>query len=846
MSFGADTPAMKQYLRIKQDYADALLFYRMGDFYELFFEDAKKAAQLLDIALTSRSKSQGKPIPMAGVPYHAADSYIAKLIKMGESVALCEQIGDPAVTKKTLERKVMRVITPGTALEEGLVDEMRDNLVGALCFGEKDYGMAWLNLSSGDFFVEVLSSLTSVQNELARLRINELLISDKEKNWAANLKTVRPYKAEHFDQEKASPLLRNFFGQRLPMEFNDSQHSIALCAAGALLSYVQRTQFKALRHIQTVRFSDQSDLIVIDRESRHHLAIDGEDKDETHLFALLNTSSTSMGARFLRKQLHSPLKNIDVLNRRLDAIEELRRKKSYQPIGLLLRQVGDLERALVRIYLHTARPRDFVRLRQALRTVDSLKEQMKYRSALLQRIEHNLNPHRELCELLIKALVEQPPAIIRDGGVIADGYDKELDELRSINKNNSDFLLNLEAQEKKRTGLSTLKIGYNQVFGFYIEISRTQAVSAPADYIRRQTLKNTERFTTPELKEHENKVLSSKSRALAREKMLYEEIFDKVNEEIVSLNSLCRSLIQLDFLVTLAERSVSLAWRRPELTVAHCIDIEEGRHPLVEEFADHPFVANDIVLDNEQRMLIITGPNMGGKSTYMRQIALIVLLSYIGSFVPAKKASIGRIDRIFTRIGAADDLTSGRSTFMMEMTETAQILHNATEDSLVIMDEIGRGTSTYDGMSLAWAVAHHLVTKIKSYTLFATHYFELTALAREAAGAVNVHLVAREHDKEIAFLYLIKAGPTNRSYGLQVARLAGVPHSVVEHAQEILTDMQADTMNKPMISSASSEQEKQQDLFQQNGVQKKLAALDLDNLTPKEALEELYSLKDLA
>ena len=841
VAFPQNTPMIKQYLQIKQDYRDMLLFYRMGDFYEMFFEDAKKAARLLDITLTARGQSSGKPIPMAGVPYHAADGYIARLLNMGESVAICEQVGDPLLSKGTVERKVMRVITPGTALEEGVVDENRDNLAGALCFGSHNHGMAWISLSSGKFFTTMVSSLDSIRNELARLRINELLISDEEKDWVGSLQKVRPYAAASFAPEQAFSLLRNFFGDNLPAEIDDPQHLNSFCAAGALLAYIQKTQLRTLHHLSRIQISNQQELILIDRESRRHLAIDGDEGDESHLFAMLNRCCTSMGARFLRQQLHSPRKNMDLLNRRLDAVKELRANKSYEPLRLLLKEVGDLERALVRISLHTARPRDFIRLRHALGIALKLQPAMTFQATSLKRIAQDMNPHTDLHEFLITAFVEQPPAYIRDGGVIAAGYDEELDKLRNLSKNDGNYLLDIEKREKKRTGLSTLKIGFNQVTGFYIETSRTQALSAPADYVRRQTLKNTERFTTPELKEHENKVLSSKSLALAREKMLYEEFFDKINQEIRSLTALCRALIRLDFLATLAERSVSLNWQCPELTLSHSIAIEGGRHPLVESFSDRPFVANDLLLDKEQRMLIITGPNMGGKSTYMRQTALIVLLAYIGSFVPARKAKIGRIDKIFTRIGAADDIAAGRSTFMTEMTETAEILRHATEDSLVIMDEIGRGTSTYDGISLAWAVAHHLATKTKSYTLFATHYFELTSLEKEIPGIVNVHLVAKEYEKEISFLYMIKRGPTNRSYGLQVAQLAGVPQSVIKHAQEILADIQRD--RTASISAASAQLDKQQDFFHQDKIRKRITALDVDSLTPKQALDILYELK---
>lgn len=841
MSLASDTPMISQYLRIKKNYSDSFLFYRMGDFYELFFDDAKKAAKLLDISLTSRGKSRGQPIPMAGVPYHAADSYIAKLIKMGQSVAICEQIGDPSLSKGAVERKVVRVITPGTALEEGLVDDVKENLVGAICFQSEKIGIAWINLGSGDFFMEIVETLASLQSELARLQISELLVSDKENDWLANLANVRTYHANHFNEGQALPLLKRFFDTKLLPQLNDADYLVGFCAAGALLSYVQGTQLRSLEHIQKINIINEQTLIIIDPSSRRHLAIDGEDNEQNHLFALLNACSTPMGARFLRRQLHAPIRDLDVANRRLDAIEELCRQRDYEWISQYLRPIGDFERALGRIFLHNARPRDFSRLAEGLQAIHQLKKKMDFKSHNLTKIAKRLDPHRPLLQLLKDALAEQLPATIRDGGVIAKGYDKELDELRDIGKTNNEYLLSMESRERKRTGLSTLKIGFSRTFGFYIETSRLQSASVPSDYVRRQTLKNVERFITPELKKHEDQVLSSESRALAREKQLYENLFIKVSNHQASLNVVCRSLVQLDFLATLAERATTLNWRRPQLNVSNCIEIEQGRHPLVEQFSDHPFVANDILLDSNQRTFIITGPNMGGKSTYMRQTALILLLGYIGSFVPAKKANIGRVDRIFTRIGAADDLAAGQSTFMMEMTETASILNNATADSLVIMDEIGRGTSTYDGMSLAWAVAYYLATQIKSYTLFATHYFELTRLANKVVGVVNVHLAAKEYDGEVIFLYVIKTGPTNRSYGLQVARLAGISGHVIDHAQEILSTMQhhsAFSVTSPQISE-------QEELFKQDKVKDRLEQLNLDELTPKEALAELYHLKDM-
>ncbi len=851
---------MKQYLGIKKNYPDTLLFYRMGDFYELFFDDAKKASRLLDITLTARGTSQGNPIPMAGVPFHAADSYIKKLISQGESVVICEQTGEIMVdsggkvdaakgttkgsTKGTMERKVVRIITPGTATEEDLIDESRDNLVGALCLQDSKYGLAWINLGSGNFHTQTLDKLDNLNNELARLQINELLLQAKQPGLVGDIRNTRFYDSAYFSKAAASELLEEEFGKECLQDISQS----ALCAAGALLSFIKETQLNPLRHLNPPKSSVENEAIIIDPQSRRNLGIDTNGASGMDLFGILNKCSTPMGARFLRNQLHRPLRNIDILEARHEAVEEIITLRCHDTLRSEIKKAGDMERALGRISLRNARPRDFLRIRMGLDVVGILHNNLGLSSALAQRINDEMQPLEELNNLLRRALVETLPATIRNGGVIADGYDEELDELRQLQKNSGEYLLQLEQREKQNSGISTLKVGYNRAFGYYIEISRAQSANAPEHFIRRQTLKNAERFITPELKEYEDKALSSHSRALAREKQLYDNLFTEVDKHLPVLQKNCLSLIRLDFLTTLAERALALNWQKPELNVSHCINIEEGRHPLVEYYSAEPFIANNLLLDSKQRLLIITGPNMGGKSTYMRQSALIVLLAYIGSFVPATKAEIGRVDKIFTRIGSGDDLAAGSSTFMTEMTETAHILNNATEDSLILMDEIGRGTSTYDGMSLAWACAHYICNNLRSYALFATHYFEITELAKELEGAKNVHLAAREHDNDVIFLYQIRTGPTNRSYGLQVAKLAGVPGKVTDYANELLNQLQSSKGEDAYIHTNLSAQptvSEQKDMFVEDELRTRLTKLEPDELSPRDALAELYRLKEL-
>ncbi len=853
MTVAAPTPMMQQYLGIKSNYPDTLLFYRMGDFYELFFDDAKKASELLDITLTARGTSQGQPIPMAGVPYHAADAYIKKLINKGESLVICEQTGQTTGqgTGATMERKVTRIITPGTAIEEELVEEKSDNLVASLCVKDEHYGIAWINLASGDFQAETIKDIQDVNNEFARLRVNELLLQDEQPGLLSGLPNTKLYPAKHFDKKIASDLLTEEFDAKFIQDMPEA----SICAAGALLAFMRETQLNPLRHLNPPKSHNTEEVIIIDPQSRINLAIDSGGTSDMDLFNLMGKTATPMGARFLRQQLHRPIRNIDILQRRFDAIEELIATDAYKELWKSIKPSGDMERSLARISLRNARPRDFQRIDLTLAVVTSLRDNSilnsgdsSLKSELVNSIYKDLKSLPELQDILHRALEETLPATIRNGGVIADGYDKELDELRQMQKNRGDYLIQLEDKERKASGINTLKIGYNRASGYYIEVSRAQAENVPGHFIRRQTLKNAERFITPELREYEDKALSATANALAREKYLYEELFTLCDKFLQELKKNCSALMRLDFLVNLAERAVTLNWHKPELSLSHVIEIEEGRHPLVEHHLSEPFIANNLLLDEQQRLLIITGPNMGGKSTYMRQTALIVLLAHIGSFVPATKAKIGRIDRIFTRIGSGDDLASGQSTFMVEMTETANILSNASNDSLILMDEIGRGTGTYDGMSLAWACANYICSKVKAYALFATHYFEITELAKNLEGAGNVHLVAREHNNDIVFLYQIKMGPTNQSYGLQVAKLAGVPQEVVNHANEIMDELQNNNSTGPMAPKELPGQphsKQQKDMFAEDKLRNKLKEIQLDDLTPREGLIELYKLKDL-
>jgi len=843
------TPMMQQFLKIKAEHPGELLFYRMGDFYEMFYSDAEKAAKLLGITLTARGKSSGSPIPMCGIPYHAADRYLAKLVEQGISVAICEQIGDPATSKGPVERKVVKLITPGTLSDEALMEEGQDRLLSALYFDGDKYGLASLDLSAGRFTVLEVDSEDALLTEMERINPAELLISESSSSlWSQTISTragIRKRPDWDFDQDTALRLLKQQLQTDSLDGFGCQNLNAAIRAAGCLLNYAKETQFSELPHCQSLRVEQNEDSLILDSISRRNLEIDSNlnGGKENTLSAVFDHCSTAMGSRLLKRWLHRPVRDIQQVQLRQQAVSSLINNYQYENIQTLLEQIGDLERIVARIGLRSARPRDLVKLRDALALLPDLQLILKdIESPQLDTLALGIGEHPELHNTLISAVKENPPVVIREGGVIATGYDAELDELRSLSSTAGDFLTKLEQDEKTRTGISTLKVGYNRVHGYYIEISRLQSEQAPADYIRRQTLKNAERFITPQLKEFEDKVLSAKSKSLAREKQLYAALLDTLAQQLQTLQENAYSLAELDVLTNFSERAKTLNLSCPELSSQPGIQIKQGRHPVVEQVMDGAFVANDLSLTSDENMLIITGPNMGGKSTYMRQTAIIVLLAYTGCFVPAEQAIIGPVDRIFTRIGSSDDLAGGRSTFMVEMTETANILNNATASSLVLMDEIGRGTSTFDGLSLAWACAVNIASDIKAPTLFATHYFELTGLAEQFPAVKNVHLNATEHDNGIVFLHSVEDGPANQSYGLQVAQLAGIPKSVVQQAKSKLKQLESEEYKHQPPSSTQS------DLFsvtEPHPVINKLLEIDPDDMTPKQAQDFLYQLNKL-
>ena len=842
------TPMMQQYLRIKADHPDTLLFYRMGDFYELFFDDARKAARLLDITLTARGQSAGKPIPMCGVPHHAAENYLSRLIRLGESVAICEQTSDPATSKGPVDREVLRIVTPGTVTDEAMLDERRDNLLVSVCNQHPHTGIATLDISSGRFSLMQVDGSERLRAELERLRPAELLYCEDDELFESGGLGVSVNIALHrqppwwFELDSARRILNEQFGTRDLGGFGCEHMHSALMAAGCLMQYVRDTQRAALPHITGIRVENSEDAVLLDAASRRNLEIEfnlSGGTDNT-LASVIDRTRTAMGSRCLRRWLHSPLRDIGTLRLRHECIGELVGTGLHADIREQLQAIGDIERIMSRVALKSARPRDLDTLRLSLQTLPAIQAVLAQCEApLLQSLARNIAEFPDVVALLGSAVVENPPVVIRDGGVIAPGYSSELDGLRALGKNADDFLAQLEIRERERSGIRTLKVGYNRVHGYYIEISRLHSENIPADYVRRQTMKSTERFITAELKDYEDRVLSARERALALEKSLYDELLDSLQQSLQALQDCARGLSELDCLANLAERAERLDYCCPELSESPGIHIREGRHAVVEKVRNEPFIPNDTVLGDSRRMNIITGPNMGGKSTYMRQTALIVLLACIGSYVPAKSAVIGPVDRIFTRIGAADDLASGRSTFMVEMTEAANILNNASANSLVLMDEIGRGTSTFDGLSLAWACAHHLATRNRAYTLFATHYFELTALPDELPGIANVHIDAVEHGERIVFLHSVKPGPANQSYGLQVAQLAGVPPAVIELARSKLVELEQHSIEQHDDSG-------QLEMFasRPHPVVDRLRELAVDDLTPRQALDMLYQLKN--
>jgi len=844
-----NTPMMQQYLRIKAEHPDTLLFYRMGDFYELFFDDAKKASRLLDITLTKRGQSAGEPIPMCGIPYHAVDNYLGKLVKAGESIAICEQIGDPATSKGPVERQVARVVTPGTLTEESLLQDRRENLLCCIFHQKHSWGIASLEISSGRFVVSQVDSDELLGSEIARLGPAEIIACEDQalaldSIYQQRTHTMPPW---HFELETSTRLLCEQYQTRDLAGFGLGDLPLAICAAGCLLQYLKDTIRVALPHIQPIATEHISDVLRIDSNSRQNLelvqTISRQSSDHS-LLGILNHCTTAMGHRELRRWLQKPLRDQAQVRQRHHAVATLLDNRQFETIAEAMRPIGDIERILARIALLSARPRDLSTLQSTLQLMPQLQALVSLLdSPLLQFLCEQIGTHPQTVDLLDSAIIDEPPLLIRDGGVIKPGYDAELDELRALSANADQFLTDLEVQEQRNTGINSLKVAYNRVHGFYIEVSKNASHAVPVEYVRRQTLKAVERYITPELKAFEDKVLSARERSLTREKYLYETLLTQLSSQLAPLQQCATGLAQLDVLLSFANCADAYNWSPPTLVESATLEISAGKHPVVEQVMQQAFIANDTKLDTKRRMLLITGPNMGGKSTYMRQTALIVILSCMGSYVPAETARIGPIDQIFTRIGASDDLSGGRSTFMVEMTEAANILNNATSNSLVLMDEIGRGTSTFDGLALAWACADHLAKKSGAFTLFATHYFELTQLPEQYDNIENVHLDAVEHGDEIIFMHRVKAGPANQSYGLQVAKLAGIPNSAIQLARRKLKLLEQQAENAGPQIDLFSEPEATESL--PHPAIKQLATLDVDDLTPKQALDTLYVLKHL-
>ena len=853
MSLEQHTPLMRQFFSAKAEHPDVLMFFRMGDFYELFFDDARKAARLLDITLTQRGNSAGQPIPMAGVPAHAYEGYLARLVALGESVAICEQIGDPAASKGLVERKVVRIVTPGTVTDEALLDERRDTLLLAISRGKQGYGLAWADLASGRLRANEVEDDDALEAELARLQPAEVLLADED-GWPQAVLEARGLRRRPpwlFDADSGRRQLLQFFGLHDLTAFGIDGKPRAIAAAAALLGYIEETQKQRLPHLRAIALEASDEAIAMNAATRRHLELDSRVDGDVRatLLGVLDSTVSPMGGRLLRRWLNRPLRDRRVVGERHHAVSTLIDARAGDLLREAFRSLGDLERILSRVALRSARPRDLSTLRDGLSLLPSVQQILSaLDSPRLQSLHAALGEHAATAHILRSAIVPQPPLLARDGGVILDGYDFELDELRTLSTNADQFLIDLEAREREATGIATLKVGYNRVHGYFIEISKGQSVKAPVHYTRRQTLTGAERYITEELKAFEDKVLSARERSLSREKLLYEGVLDLLNEVIEPLRDCAAALSELDVLAGFAERAQALDWNMPVLCDEPGIRIERGRHPVVEALRDAPFEPNDLVFDNDTRMYVITGPNMGGKSTFMRQNALIVLLACIGSFVPAAKATIGPIDRILTRIGAGDDLARGQSTVMVEMSETAYILHHATDQSLVLMDEIGRGTSTYDGLALADAVARQLAATNRSYTLFATHYFELTALAEPGSGIANLHLDAVEHCDALVFMHAVRPGPANRSFGLQVAALAGLPKAALQQARARLAELESQNRDAPSLpmSAPALDSPQQFGLFSpRSAALDALATIDPDDLTPKQALEALYRLKSL-
>ena len=884
MANSTHTPMMQQYLGIKAKHPDSMLFYRMGDFYELFYDDARQAAQILDITLTARGKSGGEPIPMAGIPYHAADNYLGRLVKQGLSVAICEQTG--AVTNKgPVTREVVRVITPGTLTEETLLAAKDVALLVCVSEAKDGFGIAALDVAAGDLAVMQVDDISSLHAEMSRLNPAELLLSEDSRLNSELADYIRRPRAPWlFDLSACRQLLEEHFNVKNLEAFGCEDKPNAITAAAVALGYARETQLKSLKQISNLRVENAADTIVLDPGTRRHLELveNARQQSEHTLVGVIDRTANPMGGRKLRAWLQQPLRNRQAITQRQNRVEALMQNGICDSVKEVLASIHDLERILTRVLLGSVQPRELEKLRTSLEQLPLLNEHLSSANdspnsaTALTDMLAILSQSFNAVPLLKSAITENPPVVLRDGGVIADGYDAELDELKGLSNNASDFLVKLEQREKESTGIASLKVGYNRVHGFYIETSRQ--TTPPAHYIRRQTLKSTERYITPELKEHEDKVLSSREKSLARERVLYAQVLEALQPELQALKDVAAQLAELDVLNSFARIASENNWCRPELNDDPGLSIEGGRHPVIEALIDEPFVANPTHLDAQRRMLLITGPNMGGKSTFMRQTALIALLAHTGSHVPASAATIGPIDRIFTRIGASDDLARGQSTFMVEMTEAAHILRNATENSLVLMDEVGRGTSTYDGLSLAWACAEHLAQDNRAMCLFATHYFELTAMADLHQNVANVHLDAVEHEGRIIFMHRIKTGATDRSYGLQVAQLAGLPEAALGYARDRLAALEGDTpppsaTSKPVTSATETtiredashsdsdsrtltngvrptaiplSQPPQLDLFARNdALVDYLKDLDVDSISARQALDHLYKMADI-
>ena len=840
---------MQQYLGIKAEYPDTLVLFRMGDFYELFYEDARRAAALLDITLTTRGESAGAPIPMAGVPYHAVDNYLSRLVRKGESAAICEQIGDPAASKGLVDRQVVRIVTPGTLTEDALLDAGRESLLAAVANHEGQMAIAWLDLSSGLFRVREVESPDALETQLERLKPAELLIEEGQaqpENTESAIRTRPPWV---YDLDQSRRILCEQFSTAGLDGFGIEHRPAATIASGVLLDYIQETQKASVPHLRPLSLELNDAFLGLDAISRRNLELEStrSGDQKATLIGIMDRAKTAMGRRRLRRWVTNPVRSHKLLTDRHGAIETLITNDLWEPLRELLTGLADVERIVSRIAIGTAKPRDLTSLREVLDRTPRVKACLDEASPDLEDSIHEvlgiLPETTSTLELLEKAVVEEPPVVLRDGGVIATGYDEQLDKLRGISENANQFLLEYEQEQQKHTGIANLKVGYNRVHGYYIEIGHAHSDKVPTEYTRRQTLKAAERYITEELKTFEVEVLTSKERALAREKRCYADVIEKLQAELMPLQALADLLSRLDVICTFAERAQALGLTRPKLSTNNGIEILAGRHLVVEQNQDQPFTPNDIALDDDTRMLVITGPNMGGKSTYMRQVALIVILAHAGSWVPADEAVIGPIDRIFTRIGAGDDLARGRSTFMVEMSETANILNNATTNSLVLMDEVGRGTSTYDGLSLAWACAAYLTRHVGAYTLFATHYFEMTRLAELEQRVKNVHLQAVEHKDRIVFLHSVQEGPASQSYGLQVAALAGIPGSVLTDARSRLRQLEsARDANTPQMGLFDRQPEPEPEEAKPDPLREQLEALSPDELTPRQALDLVYQL----